>query len=62
MRTEAWVTADSSEKPLQRGRGTVGIYVILVKGEYMQLSACNLQKASVSVLKVSASHEEQWSP
>ena len=29
---------DSSEKLLQRDGGKISIYVILVKGEYMQLS------------------------
>ena len=33
----------SSEKLLQRGRGKVRIYVILVKGEFIQLSTHFLQ-------------------
>ena len=43
--------SDSSEILLQRGKRE-GMYVILVKGEYMQSSTYFLQK-------VSASHEEQ---
>ena len=31
-------TSDSFEKLLQRGKRKVSIYVILVKGEYMELS------------------------
>ena len=31
-------SSDTSEKLLQRGRGEVSIYVILVKGEYMHSS------------------------
>ena len=46
--------SDSSEILLQRGKRE-GMYVILVKGEYMQSSTYFLQK-------VSASHEEQSWP
>ena len=39
MRTAAWEPAppDSFENLLQRSRGEDSIYVILVKGDYMQL-------------------------
>ena len=36
--------SDSFEKLLQRGRGKVRIYAILVKGEYMQPTTYFLQK------------------
>ena len=42
-------------------RGKVSIDVILVKGEYMQSSTHFLQ-VSASLVKVTASHEEQTSP
>ena len=42
--------------------GTVNIYVILVKGEYMQSSTYFFQKVSASLVKLSASHKEQPSP
>ena len=42
--------------------GKVSIYVILVKGEYMQSSTYFLQKVSASLVQVTASHEEQMSP
>ena len=41
--------------------GKVSIYVVLVKGEYMQSSTYFLQKVSASLVKVTASHEEQTS-
>ena len=40
----------------------VSIYVILVKGEYLQSSTYFLRKVSASLVKVTASHEEQMSP
>ena len=42
--------------------GKVSIYVILVKGEYMQSSTHFFQTVSASLVKVTASHEEQTSP
>ena len=57
--------SESSEKLLQRsggGGGKVSMYVILVKGEYMQSSTYFLQKISASLVKVTASHKEQTSP
>ena len=42
--------------------GKVSIYVILVKGKYMQSSTYFFQKISPSFVKVTASHEEQTSP
>ena len=42
--------------------GKVNIYVILVKGEYLQSSTYFLQKFSASFRKVTASHEKQISP
>ena len=54
--------SDSSEKLLQRGRRKISIYVIWVKGEYIQSSTYFLQKVSASLVKVTASHEEQTSP
>ena len=50
---------DSSEIPWQRGRGKVSIYVILVKGEIHPAKHTFLQKFSASLMKASASHEEQ---
>ena len=47
-------TSDGSEKLLQGGSGEVSIYVILMKGEYMQSNICSFQK-------VSASHKKQMS-
>ena len=41
-------SSDTSEKLLQRGRGKVSIYVVLVKGKYMQ--------SITYFLQVSASH------
>ena len=38
------------------------VYVILVKGEFMQWSTYFLQKISAILVKVTASHEEQTSP
>ena len=44
-------------------RGKVSIYEILVKGAgYMQSSTHFLQKVAASLVKVTASHEEQTSP
>ena len=42
--------------------GQLRIHVILVKGEYVQSSTYFLQKVSASLVKVTASHEEQTSP
>ena len=42
--------------------GKISIYVILVKGEYVQSSTYFLQKVSASLVKVTARHEEQSSP
>ena len=42
------------------GKGRM--YVILVKGKYMQSSTYFLQKVVTSLVKVTASHEEQTSP
>ena len=42
--------------------GMVSIDVILVKGEYMKSSTYFLQKVSVSLVKVTATHEEWTSP
>ena len=39
----------------------VSIFVILVKGEYVQPSTYFLQKADANLVKVSASHEDQTS-
>ena len=38
------------------------IYMILVKGECMQSSTHFFAEVSASIIKVSASHEEQLSP
>ena len=40
----------------------VSIYVILVKGVYMQSSTYFLQKVSAGLVKVAASHEVQSLP
>ena len=54
---------DSSEKLFQRGRGEkVSIYVVLVKGEYIQSSTYFLLKTSSSFIKIVASHQEQTTP
>ena len=45
-------TSDSSEKLLQRGGGEDTIYVILVKGEYMQIKHMFFQKVSTSLMKL----------
>ena len=42
--------------------GKVSIDVILVKGEYLRSNTYFLQKVSVSLMRVTASHEEQTSP
>ena len=42
--------------------GKVSIYVILVKGEYMQSSTYYLQKVSASLMQVTVSHEAHMSP
>ena len=47
-------SSDSSEKLLQRGRGGISMYVVLVKREYTQ--------SSTYFLQISASHEKQSSP
>ena len=42
--------------------GKVIMYVMLVKGEYMQSSTYFLQKVFASLMKITASHKEQTSP
>ena len=44
------------------GWGEVIVYVIWVKGKYTQSSTYFFQKASASLVKLSASHEEQLLP
>ena len=64
MRTAAWETAtqialrDCSKEVL----GKDNIYVILVKGEYMQSSTYFFQKISAGLVKLSASPGKQQSP
>ena len=54
---------DSSEKLFQRGRGKkVSIYVVLLKGEYIQSSTYFLLKTSSNFIKIAASHQEQTTP
>ena len=64
MRTTAWETVP--QMALRNCSKEVGgkdsIYVILVKGEYMQSSTYFFQKVSASLVKLSASHKEQPSP
>ena len=42
--------------------GKVSIYVILVKGEYMQSSTHFLQKVAARLVEVTAIHKEKTSP
>ena len=64
IRTAAWETApqislrDCSKEVL----GKDNIYVILVKGEYMQSSTYFFQKISTGLRKLSASHGKQQLP
>ena len=64
MRTIAWEAAFqiALRNCSKEVGGKVSIYVILVKGEYMQSSTYFLQKVDDSLVKVTASHEEQTSP
>ena len=64
MRTIAWEAAFqiALRNCSKEVGGKVSIYVILVKGEYMQSSTYFLQKVDDSLVKVTASHEEQMSP
>ena len=64
MRTIAWETVFqiALRNCFKEVGGKVSIYVILEKGEYMQSSTYFLQKVSVNLVKVTASHEEQMSP
>ena len=48
--------SDTSEKLLQRVGRKVSIYVILVKGEYMNQAQVFVKKVSAGHLKVSAGH------
>ena len=48
-------TSDSSEKLLQRGRGEEQLYVILMKGVYLQIKHVFSQKVCVSLVKLSPS-------
>ena len=54
--------SESSEKLLQRGRGKVSVYVILVEGGAPCSEAGVLQNVPAGLVKVTASHEEQTSP
>ena len=40
----------------------VSVYVVLLKGEYMQSNTYFLQKISTSLMKTTANHKEQISP
>lgn len=60
MRTTAQETEFCSETPLQGGRGTVGMCVILVKGKLHETKH-TLCKVIAGLVKVTASHEEQTS-
>ena len=46
----------------EAGEGEVRIYMIFVKGKYMQSNIYFFQKVSASLMKLSASHKEQSSP
>ena len=54
--------SDSSEKMLQNGRREVRIYAIILTNEYLQSSTYFLPKVVTSLVKVTASREEQTSP
>ena len=54
--------SDSSEEMLQKGRGKVGIYAVILKNEYLQSSTYFLPKVVTSLVKVTASREKQTSP
>ena len=60
MRTIAWETAFqiALRNFSKEVGGKVSIYVIFVKGEYMQSSTYFLQKVSAGLMKVTACHEE----
>ena len=51
--------SDSSKKLLQRGRGNVSIYVILVKREVHVTRHRILLKVAASLMKVTTSHGEE---
>ena len=60
MRTAAWETAPqiALRNCSKEVGGKDSIYVILVKGEYMQLSIYFFLQVFVSLMKFSASHKE----
>ena len=64
MRTIAWEEAfQIALKKCSKEEGrNVSIYVILMKGKVHATKNTFLQKVSTSLVKVTASHEEQMSP
>ena len=60
MRTTAWETAPqiALRNCSKEVGGKDSIYVILVKGEYMQLSTYFFLQVFVSLMKFSANHKE----
>ena len=60
MRTAAWETAPqiALRNCSKEVGGKDSIYVILVKGEYMQLSTYFFLQVFVSLMKFSANHKE----
>lgn len=60
-RTIAWET-ECQIALRNRVRGKVSVFVILLKGKYMQLSTYFLAEVSDMLLKVTAIYEEQMSP
>ena len=64
MRTIAWKTAFqlALRNCSKEVGGKVSINEILMKGEYIQSSTYFFPKVSASLMKVTASHEEQMSP
>ena len=64
MKTVAWDTAFqiALRNCSRKAAGKTSIYVIWVKGQYLQSGTYILQKVSASLVKVNARHEEQTSP
>ena len=54
--------SDNSEIPLQKSSREVSIHVILAKREVHTIKYTFLQKVTINLMKVSASHKKQKSP
>ena len=64
MRTAAWEIAFqiALRNCSKEAAGKTSIYVIWVKGQYLQSGTYILQKVFASLVKVNAHYEEQTSP